>query len=608
MAQGDVDNLFLLTDLIERLESGVPPAQIQAARELAELGDTGAIASLVKVYQSTNDKRVRKATADALRAFRRLEQQKPSYAAAMAAMEGRGTPLAGASGGGGLLRTLRRVLTALLVLTVIANIALIAYRLISGQLVLPFGGQAASIPSLPREEHWTNFARRLDIITLNGQKIRSLGAGIPGNYGLGVQPTCDPLDDDSTLAPVQLAEIDKITYPDLEPVNVLINDATAKYYEAKTAYTDICSSRDAGDFKNKVDAKGGPNFLLMQADELINLYANPARGELDRIIRNPAPTVGPTFTASPLPSDTPTLTLTPSLTFTPAPTNTPGGPTETPTEAPTVPTDTAQPTSTDIPPTPTLTPTFTLTPEPTVDINSQNVVQLNARKFLFKISFEGVSSTNQKFRATFDIRGTIQRSPLKAQYIISLSDSNNGFQLGLGTGQTGTLVSDLLAQTGVSGGVTIVVLDGVAYRVPDRDACTSQSVSDPAVEQQLVDLLSAFDLIGPNIFNLRQFEAGAGGAIIPLDVKRIGYQGADVLFKGEDNADDPTTGGKIARLVEYTYDSALRVIKNGKWTVTYDVPASYAKTTLTSLGVEYTLLAVGDGVKTDDVVKPLNCR
>ena len=162
--------------------------------------------------------------------------------------------------------------------------------------------------------------------------------------------------------PLQLAEIDNYTYPDLEIVAARLDVTLTPLQTALVLLQSACSDPDTQTEK-----------VLQTATKLDQVEAqlNDVRSLLSNAITNPAPTVGPTIT--PLP----TRTFTPEPTATPVPASATAPPTAT------VPaTDTPMPTLT---PSLTPSPTMTVSPTPTLpfpDLDYPDILRNLSRRYI----------------------------------------------------------------------------------------------------------------------------------------------------------------------------------------------------------------------------------
>lgn len=581
------DKLVRLADLLDQLEDTKPAVQAKAARQLAVLRDTSAITPLVRLYEDTSNKQVKRATTSALQAFRRLEQ----------AGQGIRTD-------NRWLKALRTVLTALLVITVVANLGLLLYRYIPDLGSLNLFQPAEVI--IPREDYWKDFENRLAPMIANAPRIRKVGESVPGNYSFNLPLTCEALEPDDAVKVAEIPATDAKRYPDVGPVNALINLAVIKYTEIRDYYAEVCRNPDPSAFKRVVDARGNnPNFLVTESDKLINEFLNPAQGALNRIIANPAATVGPTVTPTPTDTLTPTITSTPTITFTPTttftpsatsipptdtpipPTNTPGGPTETPT---------VPPTATPIPPTDTPAPTFTATPAPELQITPENILAISKRQYLFRVSLEGVNAANRQFRAALDVRGLFQNSPEVAEYQLSVSQSNDGWR------EVQGLAPDY-APFGNTGDATFVTLNNTNYVIGANGRCRTIAASTTSTLNQLDLITQNFVLDGTAPVRDPQHP------FPPLRLAYVSGSSATQIYKGEDSFDagQGDTVFKVVRVVEVTYSTELNVVTNATWKITLTPPQGYTQSALTSAEATFTLLGAGDSVNAEAVKVPAGC-
>lgn len=588
MAQESVDNLFLLTELMDQLEDSDPAVQIKAAKRLAALRDPAAIEALAKLYRSSSNKNVTRAASDALVAFRRLEREQQ-----------------GIKSDNKALKLVQRLLTVILIISVVANLGLLAYR------YLPplFSGSetTTTAQARPREDYWKEFGDRLTAMQTNALKFRKVGADIPSNYSFSQKLNCESLDADSVVAVAQIPDFDKTTYPDIEPVNASINDAVTKYIDVRDYYLQVCAPGDVDGFKRKVDELAGTgkdqNYLVTQADILINQYINPAQGLLKRIMDNPAPTVGPTVTPTPTitdtppPSNTPEPTSTPAPTDTPVPTNTPGGPTETPTPEPiqssATPAPTDQPTET---PLPTVTPTL----EPTIGFDPNTLIKLDRRSYTFRIVIEGITNTNQEFSAGGTINTTYQTEPFAAKYDVRFSQRNNGWK-------EAAAFAPELAALGTGTSNTIVALNGNLYvSDPNAGTCRVAPLGDPS-QNPVLQAVTSIDTVTQTFFkDASPLVRDPSRAMPPTDLKLIRQSGDLVLYQAMAKF-DTDDGFQVERAVEIIYDAKQQLINKALWRLTSTPPASFKSTTFTLAEIEYNLTGIGDTVNSTNITIPPGC-
>src|SRR2546430_5573 len=137
MSQTELDQLFT------QLSSEDAKARRSAAQRLGQLKQPEAISRLANVYTNDEDETVRKAAADALRTFRRMEQSDDEEVK---------TGLSSDT----LLR-IRTILLITLALTVFANVGLLVSRL----LPQPGNDQPTQTAITPRDELVKAFSKRI---------------------------------------------------------------------------------------------------------------------------------------------------------------------------------------------------------------------------------------------------------------------------------------------------------------------------------------------------------------------------------------------------------------------------------------------------------------
>lgn len=573
MAQDGVDNLFRLNELIEQLEQH-PDAKMRqrAAVELGQLREVGAISALVKAFQNDPQKGVQRAAKQALQIFKALAQQQL------------GRPVAPPA-----FRLLQRILIVALILTVAVNGAFFAYRAFVSNGTI--GGGASPSARLPREDYLTRIDETLGAIQQDSTVIRQVGTDLNGRLTLSQTLQCaTPL---SSPAPalIQLNAEDSFQFPDLEGVTALVNATVDRYSILRTQFADLCATTDPKTLRSKVEQYGQGNisFLVAGADEVTNQFANVARGELDKIKRNPAATRGPTVT------NTPTDTATATATWTP------GGPTETvvptSTETPTaIPTDIDTATPTPLPtdtPLPSATPTFT----PTIGFDAGRIFSLNRYRALFKLTYEGVSRTNAKYGGSLTWQVIYQGSPLRARYDIKIDDPAKVLnELRLFAPPSSNLYSP--------GTTTYVVIDGSAYGVDERARCGTTQATNDWLEQ-----FRNFDRGTQDIFRNVVILGGQGLGLNP-NLKEVSREGSFVTFKSEET-NKGADGTTFQTAIDLVYNLDGGVTKNARFTRLTTFPAGATSSGLTSVTLSYDLLAVNDGVPASDIqsiTKPIGCN
>jgi hypothetical protein len=574
MAQDGVDNLFRLNELIEQLEQHPDAKKRQrAAVELGQLREVGAISALVKAYQNDPNKGVQRAANQALQIFKALEQQQL------------GQPVAPPA-----FRLLRRLLIVALLLTLVVNGALFAYTAFVSNRG-PSGGSPGEVARIPREAYLTRFDETLTVIQQDASAIRQVGTDLNGRLTLNQALQCTtPLSSPPPIL-IQLNADDSFQYPDLEGVTTLVNATIDRYSSLRTQFTDLCSTTDPKLLRSKVDqyGQGNVSFLVAGADDVLNQFVNVARGELDKIKRNPAATRGPTVT------NTATVTATATATWTP------GGPTETvvptDTETPTpLPTTADTATPTPLPsetPTPTVTPTFT----PTVGFDAGRIFGLNRYRALFKLTYEGVSRTNAKYQGSLTWQVIYQGSPLRARYDIKIDDPAKVLtELRLFAPPSSNLYSP--------GTTTYVVIDGSAYGVDERARCGSTQATNDWLEQ-----FRNFDRGTQDIFRNVVILGGQGIGLNP-NLKEVSREGNFVTFKS-DETNKGADGTTFQTAIDLVYNLDGGVTKSARFTRVTTFPAGTTASGLTNVTMAYDLLSVNDGIPVTDIqsiTKPIGCR
>jgi hypothetical protein len=312
-----------LAVLLQQLKSDDPKARAKACRALGKRGNPEAIPYLARVYQRfEEDDKVRAAAEKALKQFIKKMPSKPG------ASKGRISASAG-----------RRWVIGLVVSFVVLLLLNVVLRMGSdGEIVsteaeaIPTATATPSTPT-PRDVLLATYETLYQNMLTNFVAMKTeWGTGTPGDLPCTavVQP----------MQVTELAEIDRITYPDFGFV-LDLNLTLTKMNLTVDSWNLQCSKPEGQ--QGSLDDFNTNNDRLNALEPEIQAFG-PVLAEVKN---NPAPTVGPTATLTPIPSDT-----------VPAPTETP-----IPTQAPA--------TSTGVP---TLTPTITRTPEPTIDPGVLNAV------------------------------------------------------------------------------------------------------------------------------------------------------------------------------------------------------------------------------------------
>jgi hypothetical protein len=313
-----------LTEELREAEN--PRRRRRACRKLVATGDPAVIPFLRNAYLQDDHEAVRDAAREGLAFFK----------ARQAGRRTRRYPPG---------RRFLRALAGLLAILLLASLALNALALWGEDGATGDGLTSALFeqPPTPREGVIALVEERL------GQAAglaASLRAEIASSDATG-QLACDQAL--QVPEPVGLADIDQITYPDLNMAAMRVDAALPALQKALLFFQNACS-----------DPAIKTERILASAIELdtVEAHLKEASETLQEAIVNPAPTFGPTVT--PLPTDTASPTLTPAPTLT----LTPGTPALTAPPAEIAP-PTATPTAT-ASPAPTRTPTPAPSPAPTL--------------------------------------------------------------------------------------------------------------------------------------------------------------------------------------------------------------------------------------------------
>lgn len=398
-----------LTTLVDQLlDAEDPKVRRDAARRMGELRNPSAITYLVQAYTGDSDQAVRKAAERALLTYRRMEQQRAGAQSGSKETITIGNVTLTAD----QLSLFRRILTVVLVVTVVGNVALFAVRAIK-TLASQQSGPVQTVAT-PRDELVNRLQIRIDTLKTEAPPIRKKFTNFQAELeGLNRVPKCETLE--ATAVRVgALAEIDGKTYPDIGEANAPLVIAEQKYLEVRGDYESWCKITDLNTLKGQVASRpGGAVFLVNKLDEAVTKDLSNAQALLDRAIRSPAPTVGPSVTP------TPTITPTSSETPTPAPTETPG-PTPTPGEATTEP---PTPESVQATAAPTVAPTqVAVAPQPPEDFNAGFPV-LARYQVDTSFRYSSVYINNQPFSGSVRVVASYQGSPLLGDFLVTLNET-----------------------------------------------------------------------------------------------------------------------------------------------------------------------------------------
>src|SRR3954464_6858665 len=160
MSQSELDQL------LDQLFFDDPKLRRNAAQRLGELGSPEAIADLVNVYNKDADPGVRKAAGDALRVFRRMEQQMLGTIPEEEA--GSGPNL------GPILGKARLGLIALLAITIFVNVAVLIGK------AIPVSVETTPTLAAPtaRNTLVDAFKTRIEAVRTEATTLRGLMSGI----------------------------------------------------------------------------------------------------------------------------------------------------------------------------------------------------------------------------------------------------------------------------------------------------------------------------------------------------------------------------------------------------------------------------------------------
>jgi len=240
MSQSEFDQL------LDQLSAGDAESRRNAAKRLGQLKRPEAIPELASVYHRDEDESVRDAAAEALRVFRRMEQQ---------ALSGDLGEVSGGVNAGAWLLRLRTVLLVTLAITVLGNIGIRVSRL------LPNFDSGPGIQTTPqaREVLVESFKLRIQDARAENGLLREVYTGI---QGMGFQALlfneekCKQLRE-SKLNEVKLGNKDYDTYPDLRNISDQLNLAAQKLILLRNDYTRICTITDKKQFDSELNAIQG---------------------------------------------------------------------------------------------------------------------------------------------------------------------------------------------------------------------------------------------------------------------------------------------------------------------------------------------------------------
>src|SRR5262245_53463010 len=231
MSDGLQDASSRLDQLLNELYDEQPQTRHKAASELAQLGNPGAIPDLAQVYQKDPDKGVRKAAADALRVFRRMEQE---------ALFDDMSDSPPSAGSGTLLRRLRLLLVVILIITVLGNVGIFVSRTI-GSLPTP-----EPLTASQRQDLVDSLTKRLADARTDATKLRSTWAILQGLQPRWIEEECKEPDKKFTgVAAQNMAAIDTVWYPDLASASDKLNSAISQLAKLRDLYQSLCGLKSA---------------------------------------------------------------------------------------------------------------------------------------------------------------------------------------------------------------------------------------------------------------------------------------------------------------------------------------------------------------------------
>jgi hypothetical protein len=269
----------------------------QAAKRLGDLRDPAAIDALVNAYLDENeDESVRRAAEQALRIYRRIQQERAAAENPLAAAleEAPKSPQR-------LLKPLAISLAVLIAL----NLLLVIIRGLSGArpieliAVQPTPVLATSRAALIIEAQ--NYLDALSAeVTAFRQPLLDLQANVEVLRRL---PRCGNLPE-SRVAPRALLPEDARTQPDLASIFDTLNAVLSRFRALRALHAEICAQTDLAVIDQRLQPEGGPAGLVAQLDTLLNSQIGAARLALEAA-RAITPTPPVTLAANAPPTPTP---------------------------------------------------------------------------------------------------------------------------------------------------------------------------------------------------------------------------------------------------------------------------------------------------------------
>lgn len=526
-----------LEQLIDQLyeSSGDPRSQKAVIRRMARLQDPKAIVELASIYHKDDgDPGVKRAAANALRTFRQIEQRLNNSAGSRQLT----IPP-------GLLLRLRSVLVLLLILTVVGNAAVYAFRL------LPPPPRPPQLAASKRDDLTALLKTRIDNARTNAAYLRQRWQDVQGNVTL----TCP-----GKFVDVAKADIDPIdlkTYPDLPPLNDQLNAATEQVIQQRADWEGLCTDPKNKDVIARYAGADGAPGRIVEIDKILKLLEQ-AQIKFDAWVNNPAPTFAPSPTPITPTSVPPTITLTP-------------------TKGPTV-------TSS---PMPTAAPSATITPLQGLTFDGAKLELLTSYAYKMTVKYEGVRNTGGTYNGVLVIQAFRSAKPLTAQslaqYDVNLTEDEK-------------LLAPLNSQFFIKGRVRYVLIGGNYYAdvvTPPNAPCKAQVATDT--------LAANLDTLSPNIF-LRF--SGQALTRIPKDETINGF--AAQHYHAEGKSGDGKATLTTVYDVYVTPDKYIPVRVAYTVTGPYNGVASIpANSHLTTFSVQYDLTQISPDLT--PIKAPPNC-
>lgn len=376
MARTELDRL--IDQLYEREND--PRAQKAIIRQLVQLGDPEAIVELSTIYNKQDaDPGVKRAAANALRAFWRMEQR---IKAGKKGAARRQLPT-------GLLKRLRFVLAVLFALTLLSNVVLVVVR------SLPPPPTPVQTSPTDRDTLFQTLNQRLNDARSDDANLRKRWQELQAHAKL----TCPG--QFNTPSSYTAAGIDLTTYPLLQKPIDELNGAIQKLADLRNRWANVCVKPTDSAAVDQAAGDGGAGARIADVDAASTML-DTAQLDLTKFKNAPTPTNTLTPSASPThPTNTPTRTPTPGPTYTPSKT----------------PTNTS---------TPTKTPTPTATPLQILSFDGLHLDTLTSYAYTFSVTYNGVAATSGTFIGTLSVEALrpVTLDPQgQAQYEISLSEN-----------------------------------------------------------------------------------------------------------------------------------------------------------------------------------------